>query len=454
MMMVYSAPVLFADSSMAFFGNASFSSTQNIYAFPTNEHCQQPVQAQMYQGMSDGTMAPCAPIQTFDGVAQPAASSEIETTAGFTLISQQRKKEEENQQRKWAPSSHSQASFQKKCGSPMAGQASLAAYPLLGAKDVTKKSKKKNRQQAIIKNAEKAVYASTGAAKECDDSGSLCNWGEDKERCDNIIEKLESNQQSETRLLFASILAVAKALATSKHGCRVVQKAIDVGSGNDHASLVNKLKGSILALYQSPHGNHVVTKMIEVLPAASLQFIVEELCGSVVSVARHQYGCRLLERLLEHCDAEQVTDLVKELLVEAEPLCRHPYGNFVMQHIFEHGSAAWKEIIVEQMVPVLPHLCKHRTSSHVVQRALEFGGEKIQQTIVSTLVNGGDDASLVEIGCTRYGAFVVEQLAGIQASRDTVREILEAGLPQLTASGYGKRPMSKFGLTPTSRSCK
>merc|ERR1711963_736671 len=128
-----------------------------------------------------------------------------------------------------------------------------------------------------------------------------------------------------------------------------------------------------------------------------------------VAVAKHQFGCRLLERLLEHCPSGQVECIINELLSDAEPLCRNPYGNFVMQHIFEHGSQAWKENIVEQIAWNIPHLAKHRTASHVVQRALEFGGPKIEKDLVEAFLNAEGESSLVEVACSRYGSYVVEQ---------------------------------------------
>jgi len=284
--------------------------------------------------------------------------------------------------------------------------------------------------------------------------------GDNVERCNQIISQLESKGLLKCAA-FELILPVTKKLAFSKHGCRVIQKAIEVGDARDRALLVEKLKGQIIDLYKSPHGNHVVAKMIEVMPPANLDFLIAELKGTVSTVAKHQFGSRLLERLLEHCPAEQVACLIDEVLMSAKTLCCHAFGNFAVKHIFEHGTQAWKAKIVEQMVTLddsgrgqnLPYLAKHRIASHVVQKALGFCGEELLPTLVSTLVSGEGDDSLAAVGCTRYGSYVVCSLANIQPYHDHVRHLLEENRSLLAQTPYGERVMSKLGLQPETAPC-
>lgn len=264
----------------------------------------------------------------------------------------------------------------------------------------------------------------------------------DPTSCNQIIAQLAS-QGHAARSAFQVVLPIAKTLSFAKHGCRVIQKAVEVGQKDEQADLVEELKGSIIELYKSPHGNHVIAKMIECLPVSSLQFILDEVQGSMIELAKHQYGCRLAERLLEYCPDAQP---LKELLLEAEPLCRHAYGNFVIQHIFVHGSQEWKDQIAEQLVGVLPQLAKHRTASHVVQSALERGGDEIQRSFAAALVNAEGGDSLVEVACTRYGSFVVEELSGVQHYREQVHGLLQNDFARLAEDQFGEKVLAKFGL--------
>jgi len=308
------------------------------------------------------------------------------------------------------------------------------------------KSRKSRKRAAIAKTAIPNSVSDAGAGTQAA-SDNCDELGQSFARCSEIIAQLES-PGAVADSAFMNLLPATKELAFSKYGCRVIQKAIEVGSPDDLALLVEELRGHIPELYKSPHGNHVAAKFIEILRPASLGFLVAELAGTIGTVAKHQYGCRLLERLLEHCPPAQVTILVDELLTDAEPLCRHPFANFVMQHIFEHGLQPWKDNIALQIAGVLPYLSKHRTASHVVQRALEFGGEKIQRILIHALVNGEGEDSLVEVACSRYGSFVAEELAGIQVYSGPVRQLLQAGLSRITMSQYGKRAIAKFSFLP------
>lgn len=401
--------------------------------------CMQPVQTHMHPvqyfcGSIAGSGVPAPAPQTQDlhnkqfygaGQSNGEGGTQTPTTAGtFSRTSSYQSQES------------GQTSSARLCYTNNDNKQLEATYKQSAPKTKNSASAKSRKQAAIVK-VEKPSKASIGT--------DSCAIGQNSERCHQIIEQLESRGAA-ARTAFLCILPATRALALSKCGCRVIQKAIEVGSLEDIVLLVAELTGHIAELSKSPHGNHVVAKFIEVLPPGNLGFIVAELAGSIPDVAKHQYGCRLLERLLEHCPAQQVASLVEELLPDAEPLCRHRYGNFVMQHIFEHGLQPWKDKIAGQIVSDLPLLAKHRTASHVVQRALEFGGDETQFMLISALVKGHGEDSLIEIACSRYGSFVVEELASIHACREVVRQLLQDGLPRLLDNQYGKRAIAKFGF--------
>lgn len=276
------------------------------------------------------------------------------------------------------------------------------------------------------------------------------SWGKavhneiDCQFCDQLMSALDSSA-SEAHSVVSWLLPAAKAFALSENGCRVIQKAIDIASSSEQTLLVKELRGSIEDLYKSPWGNHVVMKLIVVMPPTSLAFLVTELAGKAVVAARHQYGCRIFERLIEHFPADHIVGLIDEILREAEPLCRHRFGNFVMQHLLEFGSESWKHLIAERILSSLPQLAKHRTASHVVQRALEFCSEPVQRVLASALINAEGHDSLVAVACTRYGSYVVHELAKTPG-KEAAKKVLEENVSVLALDQYGKRSLAGFGL--------
>lgn len=321
------------------------------------------------------------------------------------------------------------------------------------SKRSTRKSNRSftHKRAAPAKNASLSISPESNLLKETSDAYGAGNFSEDC--CNELISKLISTKLKSNGLAHCSafklILPMAASLSLTKHGCRVIQKAIEVGDSKDHTLLVEQLAGNITELYKSPNGNHVAQQIIISMPPIKLDFLLAELKGSMTLVAKHQFGCRLPERLLEHCPPEQIESLIDELLVNAKPFCCHPYGNFAMQHIFEYGSGAMKAQIVEQVVDDLPHLSKHRIASHVVQKALGFCGEDLQQILLSALMRGEGDESIVALGCTRYGSYVIASLANNQVYHKDVCERLQDSLSQLAQDQYGVRVIARFGLSTT-----
>jgi len=471
-MLVYPTPLLLGNGTVAVFGGTSAGSpvmAQAFCALPgSGWDCRQP--GQNYSRPQPNPELYPAYVQTFG--ASVCESGEWPQAFPCSEPGSQNKNSHKRRRHRGGHRSKGTAPTQGHVGYPKNDASQATSAPgqssNTGEKQALPKAKKGD--------ASAEAQDKSGGSRAFD----VSQLGNDAKSCNDVIAQLDA-QGPAGRAAFMSILPLTKKLAMTKHGCRVVQHAVKMGNACDHVKIVQELTGSIEALYKDLHGNHVVAKLIEVLRPASVSFLLDELKGSMVDVARHQFGCRLLERLLEHCPAEQVEGVAQELLLDPEPLCRHPFGNFVMQHCFEHGTQAWKAQIAKQMCGAatlgctmckeewsagkqsnhLTHLAKHRTASHVVQRALEHGGEDIQRTLILAL-----EDSLVEVGCSRYGSFVVEQVASTldEARKDPqsttpeflefcqhVDSLMQEALPCLAEDEYGKRIASKFGTGPLAK---
>mmetsp|Transcript_94634 Transcript_94634/g.294673 ORF Transcript_94634/g.294673 Transcript_94634/m.294673 type:complete len:374 (-) Transcript_94634:54-1175(-) len=271
---------------------------------------------------------------------------------------------------------------------------------------------------------------------------------EDADRADEAMARLACSSRTERRRIVAWLSEASQALALSKHGCRVVQKALDVAEGPCRAALAARLQPCVDELYRSPHGNHVLSKMVEVLPAASMGFAIAEFSGQAVTVAQHRFGSRVLERLIEHCSEAQIHGLAEEISGQADSLSQHPYGNFVVQHLLEYGSPECQACILQRLLPSLPQLATHRIASRVVQRLLDCCGEQGRDAVGGALLRAERPYSIVDVAGNRFGALVAEELAGVQGRGDEARARLSQGLAELCKSKSGRRVLGRFGLLP------
>jgi len=287
-----------------------------------------------------------------------------------------------------------------------------------------------------------------GSPEVANDLGDPADLAEDQKRSSELIARLEAAGASERRVLIDWLIAGGHTLALSQHGCRVVQKALEVAGGSGRDRLAAELESHAAELYQSLHGNYVLTKMVEVMPPATLGGMINMLEEQGPSaVARHRFGCRVLERLVQHCSEKEIGGLMDKLIADCGALCRHPFGNFVVQVLLEHGSPIRRACILQQLLEVVPNLAMHRTASHVVEKALYYSDEQGQSAIVSSLLQAPSPNSLLDVAGNRYGSFVAEKVVSLQVwGVDEVHRRMAEGLPELAKSHFGRRVAEACGL--------
>jgi len=292
---------------------------------------------------------------------------------------------------------------------------------------------------------------SSGEQEDVVGGGEPGDLAESAGRSCEILSRLEDADHAEVQEVVDWLRGHVLALALSKHGCRVVQKALEVADCTARDELFAELEPHVVELYDSPHGNHVLTKVVEILPTAALRTVIGQLqARGPAAVARHRFGCRVLERLIEHCSEAEIGELVDQIVAQSEMLCRHTYGNFVVQHLLEQGSLARRRGILNQLIPVLPYLAMHRTASHVVQRAIAYSDLESLHQLVNALLYGQTPHSFLEVACSHYGSFVLYQLTDLRARSPlhfgVVHQALATNVDALVQTDYGRRVAEHFGL--------
>lgn len=271
------------------------------------------------------------------------------------------------------------------------------------------------------------------------------------DRCKEVVARLASADQVEQHQMLMWLLKALPQLALTKGGCRVVQKFFEVTGGADRDLIITELKDYIVDLYESPHGNFVLSRAVEVLPAAKNAFIISALLGRGISVCKHRFGCRVVCRLMEHCTEDQIGPLLDEILPEVGMLAHDDYGNYIVQAALEHASEGRQLAMQAQLLPSFASLAMHKDGSRVAERLLDYCSFEGRSVAIRALLQAGGECSLVEVASSRYGCYVIAQLAGLRQSHIEVHEIasiLAANLEHLQTSQYADRVIIAFGLAP------
>mmetsp|Transcript_4643 Transcript_4643/g.8407 ORF Transcript_4643/g.8407 Transcript_4643/m.8407 type:complete len:429 (-) Transcript_4643:391-1677(-) len=318
------------------------------------------------------------------------------------------------------------------------------------ASEVTAKSKRKMQNRQGHKSATDDRQSTESKLQVEPSSDNMTGIGNDKELCEEVIQKLQSTCKSEQHAVMVDVADHMRELALSRHGTWVAQTALDVARGADRDALIAAIRDHVVELYACPYGNHVLSKAIEVLPRHKITFIVSALAGQGVAVAKHRFGCRVVCRLFEHCSEEELRGLFDEFVCEAAALARHQFGNFIIQSLLEHAYPVCGRALLDKLLPHAPQLAQHRFGSLVMQRLLDFSDVEGQKQLISKLMwhpSEGHACTLVEVACTHYGSFVVEQLASMKATSHEVYVLLQTNVLLLLASEHGQRVIEAFKLS-------
>lgn len=231
--------------------------------------------------------------------------------------------------------------------------------------------------------------------------------------------------------------------ALDARGCRLVQRALELGGDKEHEFVLRELHGKVSACVESKHGNHVLQLAIDLARNTLVAFIPRELrwAGSVpAELAQHPFGCRVLERILEHfpLQNEDVAYFVDGIMAQAIDLCRHCYGNFVMQHLLEHGMNAHRHRIVKIVLGNLNQLVLNPCASGVLDKALTYASPGDQRELAAKVLN--TKGSLVAIACQRSGSAPTQRLFKVLGAEEHERAlaVLREGLGQLQLTKHGR----------------
>ncbi|KAF4663261.1 hypothetical protein FOL47_005836 [Perkinsus chesapeaki] len=255
-------------------------------------------------------------------------------------------------------------------------------------------------------------------------------------------------------------------LSMHTHGCRVIQKAIEVGSVEDCRFLAAGTGPNVIELCADVNGNHVMQKFIECLPSEEVQFIVDALVGKddatsksahtashVLRLSVHCYGCRVLQRLLQKCDMAQKQPILDAVVYgttddsERHMLVNDQFGNYVVQHSIQFGRPEDRHLIAQEfLLPFVGELCSNKFGSNVVEKSLECCDIDDKRALVRALLTPatpGVPAScpIVSMMKDRYANYVVGRILSHDEKEmpevKVVRRLVEDNVEVLKKFTYG-----------------
>lgn len=211
-----------------------------------------------------------------------------------------------------------------------------------------------------------------------------------------------------------------KLLTLDLHGCRVIQKALQVLPHDSREQLIEGLKSCPAQCIKNMHGNHVMQVCIEKMPSASIAFIIHAIEGwGADSASAHLYACRVVMRLLEHAQRWQMQDVLHQIFQSVPKLVQNRYGNYVLQHILEHSEATDRRQLISLVLCCgVTMLAKQKYAHNVVLKCIvvawlpEFEAtlEAERVSLSQEFVWQEEASGISMLGSDRFGGLVLECL--------------------------------------------
>ena len=269
------------------------------------------------------------------------------------------------------------------------------------------------------------------------------------------VQDLLETAGPETRLaIITQICRSLVPLAQHSHGCRVVQKALDVASLEERLALAASFPpGKVVDCCVDVNANHVMQKFIEVFTldsstAGFLDFFVDAICqpftNTVARLSVHCYGCRVIQRLLARCLPHQKERVLDGIVSSVGEMVADQFGNYVAQHALEFGRETDRDRIIKVLSDRdLVMLSCNKFASNVVEKAVRLGDHSAGMLVLA--LSQLPDEQVLEIMRDRYGNYVIRAFLELSDGRlGRVRELVKDNSGSLKKFTYGWHLVEKL----------
>jgi pumilio RNA-binding family len=166
----------------------------------------------------------------------------------------------------------------------------------------------------------------------------------------------------------------AVSLAGHSYGCRVVQRLLEHGSGEQKAPIMVEIMSSIADLIKDTFANYVVQHVVEHGTLAERSFIIEFVRADVCQLSQHKFASNVVERCLQHGSVTEREVLIEILIGDncssspLNDLVRDSFGNYVVQRILDVARPSQRERVVNILKLQVPIIKKYSYGKHIIAR--------------------------------------------------------------------------------------
>lgn len=130
-------------------------------------------------------------------------------------------------------------------------------------------------------------------------------------------------------------------MGSHRHGCCVLQRALDYATDRQQQVLSHKIIQLCMILIQDPYGNYVVQYVLDQGNQDYISSIVARLLKSLCVLSKQKFSSNAIEKLIRVANASDRILMINELMKNgnAESMICDSYANYVIQTCIDYADA-------------------------------------------------------------------------------------------------------------------
>ncbi|CCE88678.1 Piso0_001455 [Millerozyma farinosa CBS 7064] len=248
-------------------------------------------------------------------------------------------------------------------------------------------------------------------------------------------------------------------LCKDQHGCRFLQRQLDLGRElsenptgelskanilpNDVAAsmIFNEIYLKIVELMTDPFGNYLIQKLFENVSTDQRIILVKNSSPEFIKIALDTHGTRALQKLVECITTEEEGRIIIESLSpHIVSLSRDLNGNHVVQKCLQKLKPSENQFIFDTASMYCNEIATHRHGCCVLQRCLDHGNAEQRKQLSLRVAENATNLSL-----DPFGNYVVQYVLsrGDEHSIGLIMDHIKNNIITLSLHKFGSNVIEK-----------
>lgn len=231
-------------------------------------------------------------------------------------------------------------------------------------------------------------------------------------------------------------------LMTDSFGNYLIQKLLERVTVEQRITLAKIAAPHFVYIASNPHGTRALQKLVECIGSKEeANIIIGSLKGSVVELSKDLNGNHIVQKCLQKLQPNDVQFIFDAASEHCTEIATHRHGCCVLQRCLDHGDEVQRQRLCDKLLSNIDHLTLDPFGNYVVQYIItkesESGNNYFTLKIVQAL-----KSKVTELSLHKFGSNVIEKILRTPAvSDDLITELLssraEADIQALLNDGYG-----------------